>query len=241
MGRRTLGRSRGCVERRPSWALVAALVLFGVSPSSARAQPAQVDDVEATPTDEIADVPKSGGLGKGFGVELLGLGPIEVASRHAFAAGLGLRVAFQFDWGAQWALRLPLSLMSSERDVAGLCQDAAFGALALSPGVLYRARHSKDQPIVWYAGGGLRLAEQRTRRDLVGQPLLGFHAATCGKNGNNVFDDVALGPELWAGLEWHPGLSRWFAFDLHAGYAVTGQQSVAIHLFWQMVGLRLMF
>jgi hypothetical protein len=241
VGRRRFARTRCRVARGLAWALLAALASFGVSPSAARGQAAQVDDIESAPVDDVAHLPKSGGLGKGRGVELLGLGPIEVASRHGFATGLGLRAAFQLDLGARWALRFPVSLMFSEHDVAGNCHDEAFEALAVSPGVVYRARHSTFQEIVWYTGAGLRVAEQLTRHDFAGKPLNGFHMDLCGKSSNNVFDDVAFGPELWGGFEWHPGLSRWFAFDVHAGYALTGQQGVAIHLFWQMVGLRLMF
>jgi hypothetical protein len=155
-------------------------------------------------------------------------------SRHT-ATGLYLVSAYQADLGPRWALRIPLSVDSTVRH-----GDAAYLALALSPGMVYRWRQEQDQRLVPYAGGGLRLASLGVRRDFVDQPLVenaalfidGHHLD--GPDGSHHRDDPnvdlhgSLAPELWGGLEYHP--SRWIAVIFGVTYSVTRVSDHTIHL-----------
>jgi len=64
----------------------------------------------------LSPLGKTGGLGKGLGLELVGLGPAEAWTRVGGAAGVSPNTAVQLDLGARWALRLPLSLDLTFRD-----------------------------------------------------------------------------------------------------------------------------
>src|ERR1700704_2058870 len=85
----------------------------------------------------VPDAPlgKSGGLGKGLGLELFGLGPAESFTRFGGAGGVALHTAVQLDLGARWAFRIPLSI-----DLTFRGGEIAYGAIALTPGAVYRWR-----------------------------------------------------------------------------------------------------
>ena len=95
------------------------------------------------PTVHAQDSPalgKSGRFGAGIGIEPLGLGPAESWTRFGGAVGFAIVGAVQFDLGPRWAFRLPLSLDDTIRE-----NDVAYGALALSPGLLYRWRWTSSR------------------------------------------------------------------------------------------------
>ena len=188
---------------------------------------------------ESGPLPKSGLFGAGFGLELLGIGPVEVIGPAGFASGVGLTVALQFDLGPRWALRLPATL-----DYAGRHGDSAFLDLAFSPGILHRWRSSADQRWVPYLGGGIRLASQGVRRDFVGEPLLmkldiDIDEHHGGDDPNFETELAPVMPELWVGLEWHP--NRWFAANLGLCYSWLRARGQNVQLVRQMLGGRFTF
>jgi hypothetical protein len=192
---------------------------------------------------EVASAPplaKSGGLGKGIGIELIGLGPAEAWTRFGGAGGVSLHSAFQLDLGARWAFRVPLSV-----DVVFRGGEVAYGALALTPGAVYRWRSSIKQRWIPYVGGGARLAADGVRHDFVGLPDVVTSALDLGEHHHhfsggaddpNVDSQLSLSPELWAGYEYHP--IRWLAVILGASYAFIRADGESLHLLRQTIAIR---
>jgi hypothetical protein len=204
-----------------------ASLAFGLRPALAQVAPA-------------IPVAKSGGLGKGIGLELVGLGPAESRTRFGGAAGISIHTAVQIDLGARWAFRLPLSA-----DFAVRGGEVAYGALALTPGAVYRWRSSADQRWIPYVGGGARLAAEGVRRDFVGLPIvvtsaldLGdhHHHFSGGADDPNVDSQLSLSPELWAGYEYHPIL--WIAVIFGAAYTWIRADGENVHLLRETIALR---
>jgi hypothetical protein len=187
-----------------------------------------------------APLAKSGGFEKGLGLELLGLGPAEAFTRFGGAGGISVTTAVQVDLGARWALRIPLSLDLVFRD-----GEVGYGAIAFSPGAVYRWRSFADQRWIPYVGGGVRLAGEGVRRDFVGLPLVTTSALHIGEHHHHfgggsddpdVDGQAGLAPELWAGYEFHP--SRWFAVIFSATYAWIRIDDESVHLLRQTIALR---
>ena len=180
----------------------------------------------------------AGGFGKGVGIDLLGLGPAESWTRFGSAAGISLTTAVQFDLGSRWAMRFPVSL-----DLTVQGQNVAYGALAFTPGILYRWRWAPEQRWVPYVGGGVRLASNGVRRDFVGRPLLvasllsfDEHHDWGGGSDPNIDAQFGLGPELWAGYELH--LNRWIALNFGLAYAWIWIDGESVNLLRETGGIR---
>jgi len=190
--------------------------------------------------DPLAPLGKSGGLGKGLGLELVGLGPAEAWTRFGGAAGVALHTAVQLDLGARWALRLPLSLDLTFRD-----GDIAYAAIAFTPGAVYRWRSYAAQRWIPYVGGGARLASEAVHHDFVGLPVvvqsalhIDEHHHHFGGDANdpNTDSQLSLSPELWAGYEYHP--IRWCALIFGATYAWIRIDGESVHLVRETVAVR---
>ena len=115
----------------------------------------------------LSPLGKTGGLGKGLGLELVGLGPAEAWTRVGGAAGVSPNTAVQLDLGARWALRLPLSLDLTFRDGC-----VAYAAIAFTPGAVYRWRSYAAQRGFPTSGGGARLATGAVHHDFVRLPIV---------------------------------------------------------------------
>jgi hypothetical protein len=203
--------------------------------------------VPGLPPDDLpTDLPESGRFGSGVGLELLGLGATQGATRFGYAGGLSLYTAVQFDMGPQWAFRLPISL-----DFTARAGNAAYGALAFTPGMVHRWRSTVDQRWIPYVGLGVRLASQAVRRDFVGLPALPAASAPLVANldlgehhfgGGNADDPnlearLSIGPEVWVGYELHT--NRWSAFNFGLTYAFSNVDGVIVHVVRETVGVRL--
>jgi hypothetical protein len=190
---------------------------------------------------EVPSAPlgRSGGFGKGLGLELAGLGPAESWTRFGGAGGITLHAAVQRDLGARWAFRVPLSI-----DLTFRGGEVAYGAIALTPGAVYRWRSFADQRWIPYVGGGARFASEGVRHDFVGRPLVvtsalhidEHHSFGGGADDPNVDSQVSVSPELWAGYEYHP--IRWFAGIFGASYAWIRIDGENVHLVRETIALR---
>ena len=194
------------------------------------------------PDDLPTDLPESGRFGCGIGIELLGLGATQSATRFGYAGGLSLYTAVQIDMGPQWAFRLPISLDFTER--AG---DVAYGALAFTPGMVHRWRYAVDQRWIPYVGLGVRLASQEVRRDFVGLPELPtvtaalfddheHHFGGGGANDPNLEGHLSIGPEVWLGYELHT--NRWTAWNFGLTYSFSNVDGIIVHVVRETVGIR---
>jgi hypothetical protein len=186
---------------------------------------------------EQAPLRKAGLFHQGISVELLDVGAVQAITPHGRASGGDVGIAFQWDLGPRWALRLPIEL-----GVGGLTNGKGYGELLMIPGVVYRWRSDEAQRWVPYAGGGVRLGSVGIGNTLVGKPLV---VACChdwdwgdsdGHGDPNTESALTVGSELWAGLEWNR--TSWFSLQLAGALGYERVAATRVIVLRETLGLR---
>jgi len=181
---------------------------------------------------------KAGLFRQGITIELLALGGMQAITPHGTASGADAGIAFQWDLGPRWALRVPI-----EFGVGGLTSGEGYGELLAIPGVVYRFRNHDDQRWVPYLGGGMRFGSVGIGKSLVGQPLV---VACCHDWGDsdghpdpNTDTELVWGTELWAGVEWNR--ARWFSLQLAGALGYERILATSVVVLRETLGFRLAF
>jgi hypothetical protein len=218
---------------------VLGLLLQQVFPGPPPAPPEAPAPAPLAPVDTAvaAPLPEMGLFGRGIGINLLQLGPLEALSSGDTAYGVALGIGMEFDLGPRVALRVPLEInyagSTHTNFSTGVEQSTVFAYVGLSPGILYRFRSEPDQRWTAYLGGSVKLGGFMFGRRLLGLAPNPPPATT------QEFPLAGAAPSLAAGFLFTP--FRWLSWRLALDYTYIFVAHTSVHVLAETVGPQLSF